>query len=38
MPAVYRHKGSKLGYGVKFWPDDFQKLKTANPQIAWFAE
>lgn len=37
-PTFYRHKGTFLGYGVKFWPDDFQKLKSANPQIAMFAE
>jgi hypothetical protein len=38
LPACYRHKGSVLGYGLKFWPEDFQKLKTANPHIAMFAD
>ncbi len=27
-----------LGYGLKFWPEKVQKLKTANPHLAWFAE
>lgn len=38
LPTAYRHKKTLLGYGVKFWPDDFQKLKSANPHISWFAE
>ncbi len=38
MPTGYRHKGAVLGYGLKFWPDDVQKLKSANPHLAWFAD
>jgi hypothetical protein len=38
FPTVYRHKAVTLGYGLKFWPEDVQKLKTANPHLAWFAE
>ena len=36
-PTFYRHKGTFLGYGLKFWPDDFAKLKEANPHLAVFA-
>ena len=32
------YKGVALGYGLKFWPEDFQKQKSANPQIAMFAD
>lgn len=38
LPLCYRHKGSALGYGLKFWPEEFQKLKSANPHIAIFAD
>jgi hypothetical protein len=38
LPTVYRHKEVMLGYGLKFWPDDIQKLKSANPHLAWFVE
>lgn len=38
LPICYRHKGAALGYGLKFWPDEFQKLKSANPHIAMFAD
>ena len=38
LPTVYRHRDVKLGYGLKFWPDDVEKLKSANPHLAWFAE
>ena len=38
VPTFYRHKGQSLAYGTKFWPDDFEKIKSANPHIAWFAE
>jgi len=38
LPTVYRHKGIRLGYGLKFWPEDVEKLKPANPQLAWFAD
>ena len=38
LPLCYRHKGLAIGYGLKFWPEDFQKQKSANPQIAMFAD
>ncbi len=38
LPTCYRHKDSVLGYGLKFWPEEFQKLKSANPQLAVFAD
>ena len=38
LPTVYQHKGSRLGYGLKFWPEDLQKLKSADPHLSWFAE
>lgn len=38
LPGVYRHKDVKLGYGLKFWPEDVEKLKSANPHLAWFAD
>ncbi len=37
-PIFYRHKGSVQGYGLKFWPDDLDKMKSANPQLAVFAD
>lgn len=38
LPACYRHKGVMLGYGLKFWPGDFETLKKKNPQLGMFAE
>lgn len=38
LPTVYRHKGTALGYGLKFWPGDFTTLKARNPQLAGFEE
>lgn len=38
LSTVYRHKDARLGYGLKFWPDDVEKLKSANPHLAWFAD
>jgi len=38
FPTVYRHKGDALGYGIKFWPGDFDALKAQNPHLAGFAE
>ena len=35
---IYRHRGNMLGYGLKFWPDDVQTLKSGNPHLAWFAD
>ena len=28
FPTLYRHKGITLGYGLKFWPGDFELLKA----------
>ena len=38
MPTVYRRDKKLLGYGLKFWPHDVEKLKSANPHLAWFAD
>jgi hypothetical protein len=38
LPKCYRHDGILIGYGLKFWPDDFQKLLKANPHFAMFDE
>ena len=38
LPAAYRHKGTLLGYGLKFWPGDLVTLKKENPQLLTFAE
>ena len=38
LHQCYKHKGLVLGYGLKFWPEEFQKLKSANPHIALFAD
>ena len=38
LPTCYRHKGAVLGYGLKFWPGDFEALKKENPQLEPFAE
>jgi hypothetical protein len=38
LPTCYRHKGALLGYGLKFWPGDFEGLKKENPQLLLFAE
>ena len=32
--TLYRHNGKALGYGMKFWPDDYDSLKSKIPQIA----
>ena len=38
LPTVYRHKGTSFGYGLKFWPGDFETLKAQNPHLAGFVE
>lgn len=38
LPTVYRRDKKRLGYGLKFWPEELQKLQSANPHIAWFAD
>lgn len=37
-PTIYRHKDVILGYGLKFWPEEIEKLKSVNPHLAWFTE
>lgn len=37
-PTFYRHKNKALGYGVKFWPEDFETLKKTNPHLSAFAD
>lgn len=38
LPVAYRHQRQLLGYGIKFWPDDFAALKTQIPQLAVLTE
>lgn len=38
LPVCYRHKGALLGYGLKFWPGDFEGLKRESPRLLAFAE
>lgn len=35
-PTIYRHKKTALGYGLKFWPDDFETLAAGLPHLATF--
>jgi hypothetical protein len=37
-PTFYRHKGKAIGYGVKFWPEDFETLKKTNPHLSLLAD
>ncbi|MCX7048291.1 MAG: DUF3800 domain-containing protein [Candidatus Sumerlaeota bacterium] len=37
-PMLYRHKGHVLGYGLKFWPEDWEVIKSKNPHLAGFLE
>jgi len=37
-PTIYRHMNKALGYGVKFWPEDFDTLKIRNPHLSKFAD
>jgi len=30
--TIYRHKGISLGYGIKFWPDDYEVIKEKAPE------
>jgi hypothetical protein len=30
--TIYRHKETALGYGLKFWPEDFQTIKEKAPE------
>lgn len=37
-PTIYRHKSKMLGYGLKFWPEDLDSLKTKHPHLGFFAD
>lgn len=37
-PTFYRHKGKVLGNGLKFWPEDFETLKTKHPHLGAFPD
>lgn len=37
-PSFYRYRNTLIGYGLKFWPESLEKIKTANPHLAVFAE
>lgn len=37
-PTFFRHRGTALGYGIKFWPASIEKLAAENPHLAWFKE
>ncbi len=37
-PNFYRHRGVALSYGLKFWPIDLAKMRSANPALAKFAD
>ena len=30
--SIYRHKGEAIGYGLKFWPEDYATAKTKAPE------
>ncbi len=34
-PVVYRHQQQYLGYGLKFWPREAEKLLLQRPELAW---
>jgi hypothetical protein len=31
-PTLYRHKHAALGYGLKFWPEDYATVKSKAPE------
>ncbi len=33
-PTFRRYQGAVLGFGLKFWPDDLEVLKTKSPHLA----
>jgi hypothetical protein len=35
-PVVYHHKQKRLGYGLKFWPGDYQDIKQKAPEVIHF--
>lgn len=34
--TLYRHKGEVMGYGLKFWPEDFNAIKIKAPEAENF--
>jgi hypothetical protein len=38
LPVAYRHEHKLLGYGLKFWPGDFESLKRESPRLEELAE
>ena len=30
--SLYRHKGEAIGYGLKFWPEDYATVKAKAPE------
>jgi hypothetical protein len=37
-PTFYRHKGTILGYGIKFWPNELAALLKEQPHLKVFEE
>lgn len=37
-PTFRRYKGAALGFGLKFWPDDLDLIKTKSPHLAGLSE
>jgi hypothetical protein len=35
-PTIYRHKKNALGYGLKFWPEDYETMAVGLPHLAVF--
>jgi hypothetical protein len=35
-PTIYRHKKTAMGYGLKFWPGDFDDLAAGLPHLETF--
>lgn len=31
--VIYHHKNIKIGYGLKFWPEDFDHIKQKAPEV-----
>jgi len=34
-PIIYRRAGACLGYGLKFWPKEVQRLVDTDPNLKW---
>ncbi|GAB5561828.1 MAG: hypothetical protein SynsKO_34750 [Synoicihabitans sp.] len=37
-PTFRRYKGVVLGFGLKFWPEDFETMKPKDPHLAGLSE